>query len=117
MLYLTPRVKCVYADKDGALYAEFVVFFKIYIGLYSIRNDESLYYCEYYFSQSTIPCKHQQLTRCIIDDKYLIKLSIYDFATHIDSTQLIKTLTNRVILQKNTEQAQNNKINIRDYHG
>ncbi|TLD80471.1 hypothetical protein LS68_006900 [Helicobacter sp. MIT 05-5293] len=117
LLCLTPQIKCIYIDEKGTLHAGFVTFFRIPIGLYPIKNDESLYYCEYYQSQSTIPCRCQQLTRCIIDDEYIIKLSPLGFATHIDSARLIKILANRAILQENTKQAQNNKINIRDYHG
>ena len=76
-----------------------------------IKNDESLYYCEFNFSQSTIPLKIQQLVRCTCDNGKLTKQRVFGFAKTIDSERIIEFFGKRVILQSKIQNAQNCKIN------
>ncbi|MGX3045898.1 hypothetical protein [Helicobacter sp. T3_23-1056] len=110
LLLATPRIKSVYAQ-NKELFAEFCILFgAIYIGLYRIKNDESLYCCEYIFSQSIIPIKTQQIVRCERKNNHIIKRRVFGFLKDIDSSVLIDFLNKRAILQDKTNKAQNTKI-------
>ncbi|WP_142693256.1 hypothetical protein [Campylobacter troglodytis] len=110
LLLVTPRIKSIYAQ-NKELFAEFCILFgAISIGLYRIKNDESLYYCEYIFSQSVIPVKIQQIVRCERKDNHIIKHRVFGFLKDIDSSVLIDFLNKRAILQDKTNSAQNTKI-------
>lgn len=113
-LLAIPKIKAIYAD-DDLLYAEFCISLGLVsIGLYPIKNDENLYYCEFTFSQSTIPMKVQQIVRCLCQDNYLVKYRTFGFARNIDSKELIKSLNHRAILQDKIPNAQNTKIDRRE---
>ncbi|MGX2973060.1 hypothetical protein [Helicobacter sp. T3_23-1059] len=106
----TPRIKSVYTQ-NKELFAEFCILFGVIsIGLYRIKNDESLYYCEYIFSQSVIPMRIQQIVRCERKDNHIIKRRVFGFLSDIDSIALIDFLNKRSILQNKTNSAQNTKI-------
>ncbi|MCI5787267.1 MAG: hypothetical protein MR025_07465 [Helicobacter trogontum] len=112
-IFLIPKIRALHADNTQNLYAEFAIL-NFSLGLYAIKNDESLYYCEFNFSQSTIPLKIQQLVRCTYDNENLTKQREFRFAKTIDSTQIIEFFGKRVILQSKIQSAQNNKINIKE---
>ena len=110
LLLATPRIKSVYAQ-NKEIFAEFCILFGVIsIGLYRIKNDESLYYCEYIFSQSIIPIKIQQIVRCERKNNHIIKRRVFGFLSDIDSIALIDFLNKRAILQDKTHNAQNAKI-------
>lgn len=110
LLLVTPRIKSIYAQ-NKEFFAEFCILFgAISIGLYRIKNDESLYYCEYIFSQSVISVKIQQIVRCERKDNHIIKHRVFGFLKDIDSSVLIDFLNKRAILQDKTNSAQNTKI-------
>lgn len=110
LLLVMPRIKSIYAQ-NKELFAEFCILFGVIsIGLYRIRNDESLYYCEYIFSQSIIPIKTQQIVRCERKNHHIIKRRVFGFLKDIDSSVLIDFLNKRAILQDKTNSAQNAKI-------
>lgn len=110
LLLVMPRIKSAYTQ-GKELYVEFCILFGVIsIGLYRIKNDKSLYYCEYIFSQSTIPMKIQQIVRCEHKGNHIIKRRIFGFLKDIDSRALIDFLNRRVILQDKTNNAQNTKI-------
>lgn len=110
LLLVMPRIKFIYAQ-NKEIFAEFCILFgAISIGLYRIKNDESLYYYEYIFSQSVIPMRIQQIVRCERKDNHIIKRRVFGFLKDIDSGALIDFLSKRAILQDKTNNAQNTKI-------
>lgn len=109
-IFIIPKIRTLHTDDTQNLYAEFAIL-NFSIGLYAIKNDESLYYCEFNFSQSTIPLKIQQLVRCTCDNGKLTKQRVFGFAKTIDSERIIEFFGKRVILQSKIQNAQNCKIN------
>lgn len=110
LLLVMPHIKSIYTQ-NKELFAEFCILFGVIsIGLYRIKNDESLYYCEYIYSQSTIPMNIQQIVRCERKNNHIIKRRVFGFLKDIDSSVLIDFLNKRAILQDKTNNAQNAKI-------
>ena len=112
-IFLIPKIRTLYTDNTKELYAEFAIL-SFSLGLYAIKNDESLYYCEFNFSQSIIPLKTQQLVRCTCDNENLTKQRVFRFAKTIDSARIIEFFGKRVILQSKIQNAQDCKIKIKE---
>ena len=114
LLLAIPKIKVIYTN-DNTLYAEFcIVLGLVALGLYPIKNNKDLYYCEFTFSQSVIPLRIQQIAFCAFEDNHLIKYRTFGFERNIDSKEFIEIINKRAIVQEKTPDTQNTKIDTKE---